>query len=476
MYSYPFIVATATLLFLAVALIIEYTIRRREVSRDLVKNRQKQQQLETFSAELNTLKKELARKREIADNLPQIAKKLTEKLPPDAYPAIAVRFVMEFFHARTVGYFAPVEGSSDYTLVVGVGFPPDWPGKVRIHSDEGILSMALQKKMVVLMMDPHASFGRRPSRTSLEDFMEVAPDFVAPVFGVSGTVGVLVVAGCPSQLKLEEERVYVSMLTDLLSMALQNATHLDPSKDGKWVDQLTGGANRLYFQQRFESEIRRTGNYRHALALFMFDIDEFKKINDTHGHFAGDVVIKKMVELVKKSTRSSDLVGRYGGDEFMVLITSTTEEQAASFADKLREKIATTDFMIPGNQGPAPDHHQRRPCDVPHPRAVHHRTVPGSRRSAVRIEASGKESDPAFGILRTGRRNRKRYGCGSGNSGNDGQFCRHRAGYRRIPPRETRRGSGRMTYPQSGTSHSSAHGVISVIYGTTGQAKRQGIH
>lgn len=348
--SYPFIVAMATLLLLAVGLIIEYTIRREELSRDLEKNRQKQQQLATFSAELNTLRKELVRKSEIADQLPRITKKLTEKLPPDAYPAIAVRSIMKFFHAGEVGYFAPVEGSSDYTLVVGVGFPPDWPGKVRIQSDEGILGMALQKKMVVSMMDPHSSSGRRPSRRSLEDSMGVAPDFVAPVFGVSGILGALVVAGCP--FPLEEERIYVSMLTDLLSMALQNATHLDPSKDGKWVDQLTGGANRLYFQQRFESEIRRTGNYRHALALFMFDIDEFKKINDTYGHQAGDVVIKKMAELVKKNTRSSDLVGRYGGDEFMVLITSTTEERAASYADKLREKIATTDIAIPGTKVP----------------------------------------------------------------------------------------------------------------------------
>jgi len=118
------------------------------------------------------------------------------------------------------------------------------------------------------------------------------------------------------------------------------------------VDQLTGGANRLYFQQRFESEIRRTENYRHGLALFMFDIDEFKKINDTFGHRAGDVVIKKMAELVKKNTRSSDLVGRYGGDEFMVLITSTTEGQATFFANKLREKIATTDIAIPGTHVP----------------------------------------------------------------------------------------------------------------------------
>jgi diguanylate cyclase (GGDEF)-like protein len=111
-------------------------------------------------------------------------------------------------------------------------------------------------------------------------------------------------------------------------------------------------ANRLYFQQRFENEIRRTENYRHALALFMFDIDEFKKINDTHGHQAGDVVIKKMAELVKKNIRSSDLVGRYGGDEFMVLITSTTEEQATSFAGHLREKISTTDIAIPGTKVP----------------------------------------------------------------------------------------------------------------------------
>jgi diguanylate cyclase (GGDEF)-like protein len=340
----------ATLLFLAVGLFIEYAIRRREVRRDIVKNRQKQEQLATFSAEQSALKKELVRKNEIADQLPRITKKITEKLPSDAYPAIAVRSIKDFFHARKVGYFAPVEGSSDYTLVVGAGFPHDWLGKVRINPDEGILGMALQKRVVISRLDLLSSSGRRSSRPSLEDFMEVSPDFVAPVFGVSGTLGALVIADCP--FPLEEERIYVSMLTDYLSMALQNATLLDPSKDGKWVDQLTGVANRPYFQQRFEREIRRTENYRYALALFMFDIDEFKKINDTYGHRAGDVVIKKMAELAKKNTRSSDLVGRYGGDEFMVLITATTEEQAVSFADKLREKITTTDIAIPGTDVP----------------------------------------------------------------------------------------------------------------------------
>src|SRR5664279_893332 len=84
----------------------------------------------------------------------------------------------------------------------------------------------------------------------------------------------------------------------------------------------------------------------------MFDIDEFKKINDTHGHYAGDVVINRMAEIIKKNTRGYDLVGRYGGDEFMVLITSTTEKQAESFAGHLREMISTTDIAIPGTEVP----------------------------------------------------------------------------------------------------------------------------
>ncbi len=346
---YPFIVAKATLLFLTAVLIVEYVIRRRKLSRDSVQNRQKQQQLAAYSAELKNLKKELARKSEIAEKLPQFTKKMTENLPPEAYLAIAVRSVKEFFHAEKVGYFAPAGGASDYTLVIGAGFPPDWLDKVRIHSDEGILGMALQKKVVVSRMDPHSSSGRRSSRRALED-MEVSPDFVAPVFGISGTAGALVVAGCP--FPLEEERAYISMFADQLSPMLRNAALLDSSRSGTWVDHLTGVANRLYFMQRFENEIRRTENYRQALALFMFDIDEFKKINDTHGHYAGDVVIKKMAEIVKKNTRGGDLVGRYGGDEFMVLITSTTEEQAASFAEKLREKISTTDIAIPGTEVP----------------------------------------------------------------------------------------------------------------------------
>ena len=346
--NYAFLVAKATLLFLAAVLIVEYVIRRRQISRESAQNRKKQQQLAAFSAELKELKKDLARKTEIAEKLPQITKQITERLPPDAYPAVVVRSVKEFLHAEKVGYFAPVEGGTDYTLIVGTGFPADWQGKARFNAGDGMLGLALHRKVVVSREDPDSA-GRRSSRRTMEE-KNVIPDFVAPVFGVTGIAGALVVAGCPSPLG--QEKAYISMLADQMSVMLQNAALLAASRSGTWVDYLTGVSNRLYFLQRFESEIRRTENYRQSLALFMFDIDEFKKINDSYGHHAGDVVIRKMAEIVRKNTRSSDLVARFGGDEFVLLITSTTEEQAVLFAEKMREMIAATDIAIPGTQVP----------------------------------------------------------------------------------------------------------------------------
>jgi diguanylate cyclase (GGDEF)-like protein len=278
-----------------------------------------------------------------------ITRKLTEKLPQSAFPAVAVRSAKEFFHARQAGYFAPIEGSSDYTLEVGVGFSPDAPGKVRFASSEGILEMAIKKKVVIAKIDLFSSSSRRSSRPSLEQ-SGVDPDFVAPVFGVSGIAGALVIAGCP--FPLDEERKYVSMLVDILSTNLQNATLLNTGTSSISLDSLTGVSNRVFFLQRFESEIRRTGNYRQLLALLMFDIDKFKNVNDSFGHFAGDVVLKKLAEIVQKNTRSSDLVGRYGGDEFMVLMAASNNDSVLTYANQLREKIASTGIMVPGNDTP----------------------------------------------------------------------------------------------------------------------------
>lgn len=349
MESFPFLIAKAILLMLTAGLVVEYVYRRRTVQKESRQNRYKRQKLMRLAQDLKILKKEIARKGEISEKIPVIAKKFTEKLPGSSFAAVAVRSAMDLFHAKQAGYLVPVEGSPEYTLKVGVGFPPDWPEGSGIRSDEGILGLALQKKVVVSRMDPLSSTGRRLSHRSLES-LGVTPDYVAPVYGVSGILGVLVIAGSP--FPLDEERKYVSMLADLASIAMQHAELFDASTLSSTTDLLSGVSNRLYFFQRFENEIRRTQNYAQPLALFLLDIDEFKKINDTYGHPAGDVVIRKVAEIVRRNTRSSDLVGRYGGDEFTVLMTSSNKEQALAYADHLLEKTRAAGIRVPGHDTP----------------------------------------------------------------------------------------------------------------------------
>ncbi len=345
-----FLIAPTLLSVAAVLISVWSLLRLREARKDPMKqDRMKLQQIQHLREELAAVKKGWARKEKIADRVPAIAKNITEMLPEISYPPILVRSAKEFFDADKVGFFSPMNDSTDYTLEVGTGFPADWQGRIRIASDEGLLGIAIQKRIVACRIDPLSASGLRSSSRSLEQ-TGIPPDFAAPVFGISGIIGVLVITGCP--YPLEEERKYVSMLADLFSVAMQKARLVDASRTGAWKDDLTGLSTRLHFLQRFESEIRRTGNYQQSFALFMFDIDKFKTINDTYGHAAGDLVLKKVAEITRQKTRSADLVGRFGGDEFLVLIGSATKEQSLRYAENIRSTVAATEVKIAGSDAP----------------------------------------------------------------------------------------------------------------------------
>jgi diguanylate cyclase (GGDEF)-like protein len=342
--SLPVLVLLTVLSTVAVILLAERAVRMRSAARDSGQQRQQRRQQVALLEELNEVKQELFRKRDLAELLPTIAKNLTEFLDAGSIAPIAVRSAKELFHATQVGFFTQASHSPDYALEVGVGFPESAQRGMRVHCDEGLLGSALRIRGVVSRLDPDASAGVRSSARSLEQ-AGVEPDFAAPIFGGTGVAGVLVIGGCP--FPLAEEKKYVSMLADLVSLAVQKANLADARHTAAWKDDLTGVSKRLHFLNRLEGELRRTKNYEQPFALFMFDIDYFKTVNDSFGHAAGDVVIKKVAEIAMLNTRSSDLVGRYGGDEFLVLITAASREQAFHYCENLRCRIAATAFKIP---------------------------------------------------------------------------------------------------------------------------------
>lgn len=114
------------------------------------------------------------------------------------------------------------------------------------------------------------------------------------------------------------------------------------------TDRLTGAWNRHYFEQIVTGEIARSYRYRKPLSLIFLDIDHFKRINDRHGHQAGDAILREVTRLIRENIRNSDLLIRWGGEEFTVLAPVTCLGNALALAEKLRVKIAAHEFPIAG--------------------------------------------------------------------------------------------------------------------------------
>ncbi|WP_417787853.1 diguanylate cyclase [Stutzerimonas xanthomarina] len=115
------------------------------------------------------------------------------------------------------------------------------------------------------------------------------------------------------------------------------------------TDRLTGLFNRGHWEEMLRQDYARHRRYERNAALVMFDIDHFKKINDSYGHQAGDAVIQQTAELVRQSMRDADIAGRYGGEEFVVLLPDTDSEGALTFAERLRQSIEAHEVVHDGH-------------------------------------------------------------------------------------------------------------------------------
>jgi len=110
------------------------------------------------------------------------------------------------------------------------------------------------------------------------------------------------------------------------------------------TDSLTKIFNRLKIDRIFSEEIRRSERYLHPLSTIMVDIDHFKQINDTYGHLVGDKILTEVAQLLKNNIRSNDFLGRWGGEEFLIICPSTQLQDAVMVAEKLRAMIYLEDF------------------------------------------------------------------------------------------------------------------------------------
>jgi len=144
---------------------------------------------------------------------------------------------------------------------------------------------------------------------------------------------------CVTLLDVTDTSLYQSMLKEARDRLAEAS-----NRDG-----LTGVYNRRYLEQALAKEFARVKRYEGTLSLIMLDIDHFKRVNDERGHLAGDEVIRRTAEVISGCIRESDTLGRYGGEEFAVLLPHTKLDGALVLAERLRKCVAAESVTI-GNQ------------------------------------------------------------------------------------------------------------------------------
>ncbi len=148
---------------------------------------------------------------------------------------------------------------------------------------------------------------------------------------------------------LKQKSDELSNLNETLELkVIQRTAELEKIKDDLEVlattDALTGLHNRYSLMKLLSIEMSRAKRYKTPLSVIMYDIDFFKKVNDVHGHDVGDVILATLSSLVKNSLRETDIVGRYGGEEFLIILPNTALEDAKYFANRLKAEVGEHSF------------------------------------------------------------------------------------------------------------------------------------
>lgn len=175
-------------------------------------------------------------------------------------------------------------------------------------------------------------------------------ELAVPMISRGRTIGVLNAESVELGAFLEKDEKILSILAGSAAMALENARLHKQLEDLSTIDELTGAYNFRYFSERLKEEQRRARRYDQPLSLIMIDIDWFKNCNDTYGHQAGNLVLEGISRVIRGIVRDTDVVCRYGGEEFIVVLPQTESRDAYEIGERIRAEVERSDFSDEGLQ------------------------------------------------------------------------------------------------------------------------------
>lgn len=175
-------------------------------------------------------------------------------------------------------------------------------------------------------------------------YVETASRMCIPLVSFGQTLGVLVLESERAGTFNENDTQPLESVADICATAIQNANYVDRVKQLAYLDGLTGIFNRRFFEMRISEEIERARRFGTGMGVIMVDIDQFKRLNDEFGHLLGDEVLRQVSSLLHQQLRKIDVVCRYGGEEFAILLSQTSPQHSLAIAEKLRRMVEAWQF------------------------------------------------------------------------------------------------------------------------------------
>lgn len=207
-----------------------------------------------------------------------------------------------------------------------------------LPAEPGVCQQALATNAPVLVDDV------ADTPNYVAGFTETRSELVLPLISFGQAIGVLTLESAKPEGFQVSDISPLESVADICAAAIQNTNYLEQVRQLAYRDGLTGVFNRRLFESRILEEIERARRYNSTLSVLMVDIDGFKPLNDEFGHLLGDEVLKQVSAIFLQQTRKVDVVCRYGGDEFAILVPETTGRNAAAVAEKLRRIVSSWDF------------------------------------------------------------------------------------------------------------------------------------
>ncbi len=207
----------------------------------------------------------------------------------------------------------------------------------RFHLGIGLSAWVADAREPVIVNDLKA---KRRFKISKSEISEKINSIISmPLLFRGETIGVLNLARTFPHKFYKRDLKMLEIVGSQIASILENIRLLEKLENMAYTDGLTGLFNYRYFIKEFEKELKRAERYHYNVSIVMIDIDDFKKVNDVFGHEVGNMVLKKLSDILSEELRSVDILARYGGEEFIILLPNTEKEGAKILSERLREKV-----------------------------------------------------------------------------------------------------------------------------------------